>query len=142
ASAGRSRPGPSGRLPLRRRAPRGLRRRLSVAALGAVVVCLCALLLPGCQGKKHSTAPKGPARGGTLRIGLSRPSTLDPAQARTVEQLLLARQLFSTLTVYDTGIRAVPSLAASWTASPDQKQWDFKLRPGAAFANGRPISAD
>jgi len=95
----------------------------------------------------HSTASTtAPARaggsGGVLRIGVSRPATLDPAQARTVEQMLLDEQLFSALASYDhKTLEPKPSLAASWTASPDQRGWDFALRPGATFANGRPVVA-
>ncbi len=69
-------------------------------------------------------------------------SSLDPAQARTVEQLLVADQLFDGLTAFDVKTKkAVPALASRWTASTDQKQWDFFLRSDAAFSNGRTITA-
>jgi oligopeptide transport system substrate-binding protein len=102
-------------------------------------------LLAGCS-KGHSKAKPATTTsraepavpGGRLRIGLTRPSTLDPAQARTVEQLLIADQLFDSLTAYDPRtLDPVPSIAKSWTASPDQRQWDFTLNPDAVFANGR-----
>ena len=35
-----------------------------------------------------------------------------------------------------------PSLAESWTASPDQRVYDFKLREGLKFHNGDPFTAD
>jgi len=35
-----------------------------------------------------------------------------------------------------------PSLAESWTASPDQKTYEFKLRPGVKFHNGDPVTAE
>src|SRR5262245_27954541 len=35
-----------------------------------------------------------------------------------------------------------PSLAESWTASPDQRVFDFKLREGLKFHNGDPFTAD
>jgi oligopeptide transport system substrate-binding protein len=102
------------------------------------------LWLPACSssGDHNSGAPAKPRTGGVLRIGLARPKSLDPAQARSEEELLLARQLFETLTTSDPATLQVrPGLAATWQASPDQMQWDFALRPGAVFANGRAISS-
>lgn len=80
--------------------------------------------------------------GGVLRVGLTGVASLDPSRARTIDQQLVADQLFDSLTALDARTRnVVPSLAASWQASPDQLQWDFRLRPGATFSNGRPITA-
>ena len=79
---------------------------------------------------------------GVLRVGIERPQSLDPAQARTPGELLVADQLFDGLTAYDAATLAVqPSLAARWQASADQRRWDFTLRPGALFANGRAITS-
>jgi ABC-type transport system substrate-binding protein len=104
-------------------------------------VGLLAALLPACSHHAASTAPR-PKKGGILRVGLARPASLDPALAQSDEELLLARQIFGTLTVPDPATLVPrPALAASWQATPDQTQWDFTLRPNAVFANGRPITA-
>ena len=80
--------------------------------------------------------------GGVLRIGVAPLGSLDPAQARSVEQVLVADQLFDSLTAYDpVTLEPVPALATSWEASPDQRQWTFRLRKGAVFSNGRPVGA-
>ncbi|MDP9404221.1 MAG: ABC transporter substrate-binding protein [Actinomycetota bacterium] len=80
--------------------------------------------------------------GGVLRLGVTALATLDPAKARTIDQQLVADQLFDSLTALDPGSQAaVPALAARWEASLDQRQWDFHLRPGALFSDGRPITA-
>ena len=34
-----------------------------------------------------------------------------------------------------------PLLAQSWTVTPDNKTWAFKLRPGVRFHNGEPFTA-
>ena len=115
-------------------------RRL-VAAAAAVA------LLAACNGDEPSSDKPGttqaaPVKGGVLRLGVTRVGSLDPAQARIVEQLLVADQLFDGLTTPDPStLEPAPSLAARWEASADQKQWDFFLRPGLTFANGRPITA-
>src|SRR6185503_16296974 len=40
------------------------------------------------------------------------------------------------------GQKMGPSLAESWTESPDGKVYEFKLRRGLAFHNGDPVTAD
>lgn len=77
-----------------------------------------------------------------FRAAIVAPATLDPAQARSVEELLVADQLYDSLVAYDPKtLEPVPALAASWTATPDQQHWDFTLRPGATFADGRPVTS-
>jgi peptide/nickel transport system substrate-binding protein/oligopeptide transport system substrate-binding protein len=77
-----------------------------------------------------------------LRIGTAALASLDPAQARTVDQLLAVDQLFDGLTAIDPATsEARPALAARWTASADQRVWEFTLRPGAKFSNGRAVEA-
>jgi oligopeptide transport system substrate-binding protein len=99
-------------------------------------------LLAGCtHGSSKATQAK-PRPGGVLRVGVTRVGSLDPAQARTVEQLLVADQLFDSLTAPNPNtLEPQPALADRWQASADQKQWDFFLRAGAKFANGRGITA-
>lgn len=108
-----------------------------------LMVVLVACTAVACNGGKGGAKSGGtPKRGGTFRLGISALSSLDPAQARSVEQVLVADQLFDGLTSYDPkSLTPVPSLAERWEATPDQKQFDFFLRAGVAFANGRPITA-
>src|SRR5581483_4473594 len=92
-----------------------------------------------------SSSSGGPVAGGTLRIGIEKPATLDPALVSPGSQseLLMADLLFDGLTTIAPGaVAASPAVAKSWVASPDQKVWTFTLRDGAHFANGRPISAN
>jgi ABC-type transport system substrate-binding protein len=129
-----------------------LRRGAAALAVGLTVLAGCSgggkAKAKGAAGtgkaaSSSTAASEVPVKGGRLRIGLTRPATLDPAQARTVEQLLLADQLFDSLTAYDPKTLApVPAVAAAWQVSTDQRQYDFGLRPDAVFANGRPITAD
>jgi peptide/nickel transport system substrate-binding protein len=79
---------------------------------------------------------------GTLRYGLSAfPPNLSPwesvgAAAGTVK-MLLHRSLVS----YDKTGRLQGELAQSWSLD-DAGAWVFKLRPGAVFHNGQPVTAD
>jgi ABC-type transport system substrate-binding protein len=110
-----------------------------------------ALLSAACQsGSSGGKAGQGavysgpPRKGGVMTIGLAGVRSLDPAQANSPEELLLADQLFDGVTTYDPNNEDPrPAVASSWTATPDQQHWDFTLRPDARFANGRTIgSAD
>ena len=111
------------------------------------VLAVAALLIPatpmgGERAALRSERPEPPDRGRVLRVGVTRLPTLDPAQARTPDQVLVAEQLFDGLTAVDPAtLEPVPALASRWQASADQRQWDFVLRAGATFSNGRPITS-
>lgn len=124
-------------MPLRRDRHRRL------APLAALAFLLPTACTGSGSGRHAATAAKArPRRGGTLRIGVERPRSLDPAQARSPAELLLADQLFDALTAYDpTTLQVRPSLAARWQTTPDQQHWDFILKPGTHFANGRAITS-
>lgn len=111
--------------------------------MSVAVGVLVAVIAAGACTKKGSGG--GDRDGGAapaFRAAIVRPATLDPAKARTVDELLVADQLFDSLAAYDPKtLEPVPSLASSWTASDDQLHWDFTLRPGASFSDGSPVTA-
>ena len=114
--------------------------RLRLRAAGGAFL----MLLAACSGGKPSAVRRGADEPppGVLRVGIERPQSLDPAQARTPSELLVADQLFDALTAYDPQTLAVqPAIASKWTASADQRRWDFTIRPGATFANFRAITS-
>lgn len=105
------------------------------------LVPLVLLVLVAACTKGAAPRPPQPAVG-PFRAAIVAPASLDPAQARSVDELLVADQLYDSLVAYDVGtLEPVPGLAASWTSTPDQQHWDFTLRPGSTFADGRPITS-
>ncbi|HMC51814.1 MAG TPA: ABC transporter substrate-binding protein [Acidimicrobiales bacterium] len=75
-------------------------------------------------------------------MGVGRLANLDPAQARSLDEQLVAEELFGRLTSYDPRtLEPTSGLASHWTYSLDQRQWSFFLRSDARFANGRAITA-
>ena len=67
--------------------------------------------------------------------------TLDPAlafdeNARAIEELAFAR-----LVGWDEAGHLVPDLARVFTVSPDGLRYDFELREGAFFHDGKPVTA-
>ena len=68
--------------------------------------------------------------------------TFDPAFARTVQDLSIMSQVYSSLTTASfVDGSLVPNLAREWT-DVDGKEFTFKLVPGAKFANGEPLDAN
>jgi peptide/nickel transport system substrate-binding protein/oligopeptide transport system substrate-binding protein len=124
--------------------------RLVVRRLAVALVAIA--FLAGCTDSKKpelspsSSADTGkPKAGGTLRIGIERPTTLDPAQVSPGSQseLLVADLLFDGLTrLDDNAVSAAPAIASGWTPSADLRSWRFDLRTDAHFSNGRAITAN
>jgi ABC-type transport system substrate-binding protein len=103
---------------------------------------LVALLAAACSGGGPNRTAETAPPPGVLRLGLETPGSLDPAQARSPSELLLAEQLFDGLTAYDPTTLAVkPAIAATWQPSGDLRHWDFTLRPDAKFANDRQLTS-
>ncbi|AJZ88347.1 ABC transporter substrate-binding protein [Cedecea neteri] len=50
--------------------------------------------------------------------------------------------IFSRLIDWDSHGNLVPGLAESWKISPDGKVYTIKLRPGLAFSDGSPLTAE
>jgi ABC-type oligopeptide transport system substrate-binding subunit len=75
----------------------GMRRR-AAAALVVVLGVVTAACSSGGGGSGDGRTAAAPD---VLRIGVERPQSLDPAQARSPAELLIAEQVFDGLTTYD-----------------------------------------
>ena len=86
-----------------------------------------------------------PKKGGRLRIGLTggaTTDTLDPGQILDLYMLHLQfGQLRNGLTEVASNGQLIPELAESWDASPDAKTWNFKIRKGVEFHNGKTMTS-
>ena len=121
-----------------------LRRVVAAVVLLAVVVACTDSKKPAAVNSSASIKSNAPVTGGILRMGIEKPSSLDPAAISPGSQseLMVADLLFDGLThLDDKAVTASPAIASSWNATPDQKQWNFVLRPDAHFSNGRVITA-
>ncbi|MBC8281407.1 MAG: hypothetical protein H8E48_11510 [Chloroflexi bacterium] len=91
-----------------------------------------------------AAAPTGAAKaveGGTfLRLGVD-PPTLDPHLNSDASSAVYAVEIFGGLMTIDQNLAIVGDLAESWDVSPDGTTTTFRLRPGASFHNGRPVTA-
>lgn len=69
------------------------------------------------------------------------PETLDWNRAHTAVETWLLTNLMEGLVTHDDKMNVVPSLAESWTKSPDGKTYTFKLRKGVKWSDGVPLKA-
>ncbi len=106
------------------------------------MTCLMALLLvaAGC-GRGAAIAlppPQQPVSGGTLRYALSAdPISVTPLYGGDASGLVVERNVFAGLVdVNPATLQIVPSIARSWSASPDGRTFTFTLRPDVRFQGG------
>jgi peptide/nickel transport system substrate-binding protein len=123
---------------------RRLRGRGRIALLGVLPLAIAA----GCSSGTQSAAGQGTASavahsGGTLRIATSSSTTcIDPSQTLSGNSTQLIRPLVDSLLYQDPATGALePWLASAWQVGADAKSFTFRLRPGATFSDGTPVSA-
>lgn len=121
-----------------------------------VALCLAVLLLlTACQKErtvKPLPLPEPPLvvktepgiSGGQFSVTLNQgPRTFNPVLALDSASDAVVRFLFRSLVTFDlTTLEINPALAQSWSVSPDQKTWTFKLRRGLYWSDGARLTAD
>jgi peptide/nickel transport system substrate-binding protein len=84
----------------------------------------------------------GPAFADDLRIGLAAPATsMDPHFYNASPNISVAMHVFDRLTHRSPDAKVIPWLAERWEAVGDDA-WDFHLRPGVTFHDGKPLTPD
>jgi len=110
--------------------------------LAAAAVLAGAVALGGPGSAQAQTKPEGEMRF-ALYVTIA-PAWLDPGETNpgyfTPFWLLVA--VHDALVRPMPGQRMAPSLAESWTESPDRLVYEFKLRKGLKFHNGDPFTAE
>lgn len=84
-----------------------------------------------------------PTRGGVLQSVLwPEPPGIVPGMFLQSPALLPGTKIFESLLTYDFKLEPHPSLAESWTVSPDGRKYTFKLRHNVKWHDGKPFTAD
>lgn len=69
--------------------------------------------------------------------------TLDPYRTSDSESLKVFPNIFDTLITFKDGSsELMPSLAESWSVSPNEKEWIFRLKKGVVFHDGTKFDAE
>ena len=108
-----------------------------------VATWLCVLLAGNCLAAPAAAyKPEGELRW-ALYVTIS-PSWFDPAEVGRVglTPFWMCYALHDALVKPMPGNPMAASLAESWTVSPDQQMYEFKLREGVTFHNGDPFTAE
>jgi peptide/nickel transport system substrate-binding protein len=109
-------------------------RREAVAGLGLA-------LTVGLSGPLQAAGPEGQLTWG-VHISLA-PTWFDPAETPgIITPFMVMYALHDAMVKPMPGNPLTPSLAESWTASPDGLTYEFVLRKGAKFHNGDPVTAE
>lgn len=69
------------------------------------------------------------------------PESLDPHKTSTVYEANILRDLFMGLMIQDAKANVQPGAAESYKMSDDGKVYTFKLRQGATWSDGTPVTA-
>jgi peptide/nickel transport system substrate-binding protein len=82
-------------------------------------------------------------KGGTLTYTLQpEPPALSTVATTAVPVAIASTKIFESLLEYSgPELTPKPGLAQSWTVSPDQKTYTFKLRPGVLWQDGKPFTS-
>ena len=96
---------------------------------------------PGTSSPSAAASP-GSGTGSTLRIGISQKwSTLNPFVALLGADGEITSPNYDLLVEIGPDLNPVPGLAESWSHSADGLTWMFKIRQGATWHDGQPVTA-
>ena len=97
--------------------------------------------LVACAGVEAQAKPEGEMRW-ALYVTIA-PAWLDPGEVSGfITPFWIQYAIHDALVKPMPGNLMTPSLAESWTLSPDQRVYEFKLRQGLRFHNGDPFTAE
>lgn len=115
---------------------------------GAGLLAIPAL---GCGSSSSPSATPGATKGppskptGLLTLAVSeagKSDNLDPATPISAQNRILGGLIYSTLVSHGPGWEVQPQLAESWEPNSDMTEWQFKLRSGVEFHDGKSLTAD
>ncbi len=104
---------------------------------------LAGMLCFGLLASSHTLAQDAAARSSTLVVAEDVvPQTFDPTQSSQIRTWYMWQLVYEGLVRADVSGKILPVLATSWTVDKAQTTFDFKLRDGAKFSDGTPVTAD
>jgi peptide/nickel transport system substrate-binding protein len=126
-----------------------LNRRQLIQAAGIASAAGATAAIIGRSAPAASAAPAvlrqeaQPKPGGTLNAAMQVDVlSLDPHFVSSYSSTLVIEQVYNGLIQLDENANVLPDLAESWTISDDGLIYDFKLRQGVMFHNGRALTSD
>lgn len=103
----------------------------------ALVTGAVAVLLAPVAALRAWSEPADPR----ISVGAPAPATLLPGDVRDPAGRMIANAVWTGLVGYDPETGVPANAAAESISSPDRKVWTIRLRPGATFQDGTPVTA-
>ncbi|MDX6372459.1 MAG: peptide/nickel transport system substrate-binding protein [Nocardioidaceae bacterium] len=122
------------------------RQLLKYSGIGAAAVAGSSFLA-ACGGDSGGggAGGGGPQKSGGILIhgatGGGSKDTIDPHQPVTAADIARVNNLFEPLLFWNNNYELEPAVAESVEASADAVTWTIKIRQGATFHNGKPVTA-
>ncbi len=105
--------------------------------IGALLALACVLSLAATE-----AAAQQPKRGGTMTILLQpEPPMLMLPLSQFVPVLVTGGKIFQGLLTFDFDLKPIPSLATSWSISPDGLTYTFHLAENVKWNDGKPFTS-
>ena len=108
--------------------------------LAMFLAAVVALTLTSCASAQR--VDLGDSAGNLIAAIAGEPDQLDPQKTSSYFSFEVLENVFDTLVEPDENLEMRPALAESWTVSPDQLTWTFRLRDGVTWHDGSPFTAD
>jgi peptide/nickel transport system substrate-binding protein len=109
-------------------------KKLSLSLMSTMLIIL--LTLP-------ALCLAGPKAGGSLTYGTEADlRSVDPHKTFTNIEASVMRTMTESLIAANSSLEPIPTLAESWKASADSKEYTFYLKKGVKFHNGREFTAN
>ncbi|MBJ7383957.1 MAG: ABC transporter substrate-binding protein, partial [Mycolicibacterium sp.] len=108
--------------------------------LATILAAVVALTLTSCASAQR--VDLGDSAGNLIAAIAGEPDQLDPQKTSSYFSFEVLENVFDTLVEPDENLEMQPALAESWTVSPDQLAWTFRLRDGVTWHDGSPFTAD
>ncbi len=108
----------------------------------AIVTILSVTVLFSCSGEKATNVSTAIDKQILYFGNGTEPQGLDPHVVTGVQEFNIIRALLEGLVTEDPKtLGPLPGMAESWTISDDHKNYTFKMRKGAKWSNGDPVTA-
>jgi len=105
---------------------------------GTCTLVAAALALAAC-----GPAPSRNAAAGVVRIGWAgSPDSLNPGVGILNKSYVIYGLVYDALVQLELDNSFSPCLAESWSRSEDGRTWTFRLKPGARFHDGVPVTSE
>lgn len=92
-----------------------------------------------------TSAKAAPSNGGNFRLGAhdgNTSDTHDPGTYVTFSMIQVAHTFRAYLTLIEPDGTLGPDVASEWSATPDAKEWTFKINENATFHSGAKVTAN